>query len=225
MRRILMVLLIYLSAAPSVSAGAWLRDKGKGFFSFGSTLRSYGDALQSENSLYGEYGLGPKLMLGFDINDIIGVGGHALVFFRTPIGPRDRALNMSLELALGAHRVNSQSGGLSGGMAKSTFSVGKGFSSRWGDGWFNIDTAVEYRDGLSDPAFKLDAIIGASSNRRFRPLVQVETTYIPGNPLIWAVVPGVMIRGKKNTTWVLGLERKTSARASLGLKFSIWKEF
>lgn len=221
MRRILMVLLIYLSAAQSVSAGAWLREKGNGFFSFGSTLRSFGDSLQTENSLYGEYGLGPKLMLGFDINDIVGIGGHALVFVRTPLGPPDRALNMSLQLALGAHRVN----GLSGGMARSTLSVGKGFSSRWGDGWFNIDTAIEYRDGLSDAAFKVDAIVGASSRRRFRPLIQVETTYIPGYPLIWSVTPGVMIRGQKNTTWVLGLERKTSGRASLGLKLGIWKEF
>jgi len=217
----LLALIFCVTAAQPAGAGAWLREKGAGFVSLTTTLRNLDGSWQTENGFYLEYGLAPRLTLGVDVNDIPGLAGHALVFARLPIGPPDRPTKIALELGVGGHQWQGQWGK----MLKSTLSVGRGFSSRWGDGWVNIDTAVEVRNLFPDPAFKLDATIGLSAGRRVRPILQIETTYISGSPLIWSVIPGVLIDGAKNTTWQIGVARKTAGQSSLGLKIGLWRQF
>lgn len=221
MRHVLTILIFCLSAAQPVWAGAWLREPDTAFFSVSATFRSLNGVWQSENGLYGEYGLAPRLTLGMDISNIARVAGHALVFARVPVGPPGRRTRMALELGLGGHHIQNQWGS----MLKATLSVGRGFVSRWGNGWFNVDSAIELRRPTPDPAFKLDASIGLSSGGRIRPLLQFESTYAAGNRLIWSVIPGVMIDGRNNTTWLIGLERKSAARSGLGLKFGLWRQF
>jgi len=217
----LVVLIFCVNAAQPARAGAWLREKGAGFLSLTTTLRNIDGAWQIENGFYLEYGFAPRLTLGVDYNDIPGLAGHALVFARLPFGPPERRTKIALELGVGGHQWQGQWGK----MLKSTLSVGRGFSSSWGDGWVNIDAAVELRDLFPEPAFKLDAAIGLSAGRRVRPILQIESNYISGSPLIWSVTPGVLIDGAKNTTWQIGVERKTASQSSLGLKIGLWRQF
>jgi hypothetical protein len=218
---ILAFLVLSLVLAQPVGAGAWLRDKGTGFLSLSTTFRQLNGTWQAENRFYGEYGVAQRLTLGADINEITGLAGHALVFLRLPVGLNEGRTRMAVELGLGAHHRQ----GRWGGMMKSTFSVGRGFSSRWGNGWFNVDAGVEWRLPNASPAFKLDATIGLSSGPRIRPMLQIESTYIAGDPLIWSVIPGVMIDGRSNNTWLIGVDRKTAGQTSLGLKFGLWRRF
>jgi len=217
----LVVLIFCVNAAQPARAGAWLREKGAGFLSLTTTLRNIDGAWQYENGFYLEYGLTPRLTLGLDVNEAAGLAGHALVFMRLPVGPPERRTKIALELGVGGHHWQGQWGE----MLKSTLSVGRGFSSRWGDGWVNVDVGVELRRPLPDPAFKLDATIGLSPWRRIRPILQIESTYISGSPLIWSVIPGVLIDGPENTTWQIGVARKTAGQSSLGLKIGLWREF
>lgn len=218
---ILPLLILCVITAQPVGAGAWLRDKGTGFLSLTTTIRQLNGTRQAENSFYGEYGLAPRLTLGADINEIAGFAGHALVFLRLPVGSNERRTKMTVELGLGGHHWQ----GRWGGMIKSTLSVGRGFSSRWASGWFNVDAGMELRLPTSNPAFKLDATIGLSSGPRIRPLLQIETTYISGNPLIWAANAGVLIDGRGNHSWLIGFTRKTADQSSLGLKIGLWRRF
>lgn len=206
-------------------AGAWLRDSGAGFLSTGLAIRDSSRVLRPEYSFYGEFGLSPRLTLGLDLNESQGPSGghsgHALLFARFPIARGWHNTKVAIELGLGgSHYLGKWNG-----MIKSTLSVGRGFSSRWGEGWINVDTALELRRPASTPAFKLDATLGLSNGMRFRPMLQIESTYITGKPLIWAVIPSVMIDTRNNQTWVVGIERKTSGHSTVGIRFGVWRKF
>jgi len=221
MRAALSILFCCVMTAQPACAGAWLRDPETAFMSVSGTMRYLHGFWQSENSLYGEFGLAPRVTLGVDINETPGIAGHLFVFARVPVGPADRRTKVAFEFGLGAHHWLDQWGM----MVKSGISVGRSFTNRWGDGWFNIDTALELRRPNPDPAFKLDATLGLFSGRRIRPLLQFESTYVPDNPLIWSISPVVLIDGRNNTTWLIGLERKTAGRSSPGLIFATWRRF
>ena len=206
-------------------AGAWLRDTGTKFFSYGAIVRKSGGFLRPEYSFYGEFGLSPYLTLGLDFNESQGPSGghsgHALVFARFPIARAWHKTKVAVEFGLGGNHYL----GKWDGMIKSTLSIGRGFSSPWGAGWINVDAALELRRPASRLAFKLDATIGLSQGRRFRPMLQIESTYIVGKPLIWAVIPSVLIDGRNNQTWVIGIERKTVGQPTLGVRFGLWRRF
>lgn len=236
MRGILNILIFCIITAQSVlfaqpaHAGAWLRELDTAFLSVGATIRHHGDLWRTENSLYAEYGLRQRLTLGMDINETAGLSGHVLVFARVPVGPVQRHTKMALELGVGGHHRQGQWQS----MLKSSISVGRGFESRWGAGWFNVDAAVELRRPNRKPTYKLDATLGLpsvrlSARRRIRPLLQFETTYASGKPLIWSIIPGVLIDGRNASTWLIGLERKTAGQSNLGLKFGLkfglWRQF
>ncbi len=222
MRLTLSVLMLYLITAQSVAAGAWGRDVGTGFLSVTTTLRQVNGAPELENSIYGEYGAWPRLTLGVDINNNPGLAGHALAFARLPLGSPERRLKMAVEMGLGGQHVAGQWDG----MLRSKLSLGRGFSNRWGDGWFNVDLGAELHRPNPTPVYKLDATIGLSSGNRIRPLLQLETTYISGAPVIWSVIPSVLItRRNKKSTWQIGVERKTALTSSLGLRIGLWRDF
>ena len=213
------------ATATPAFAGAWLRDTGTKFFSYGTTVRKSGGFLRPEYSFYGEFGISPFLTLGLDFSEsqgpTRGQSGHALVFARFPIARSWQKTTAAIELGLGGNHYL----GKWDGMVKSTLSIGRGFSSRWGNGWFNVDAGLELRRPANRPAFKLDATIGLSEGMRFRPMLQIESTYITGKPLIWSVVPSLLIDGQKNQTWTIGIERKTSGQSTLGIRFGLWRQF
>lgn len=221
MRCTLILLIFCVMIAPTARAGAWLREPETAYSSITVTARQLNGIWQSQSSLYGEYGLKPRLTLGLDVNEIPGIAGHALVFARLPIGPAGQRTKIALELGIGGHHRQGQWGS----MVKSTVSVGRGFSGRWGNGWFNIDAALELRHPDPDPAFKLDATLGLKTGHLFQPLLKIESTRIAGNTLIWSVMPGALIDGPNNTKWLIGLERKSAAQTSIGLKLGVWRWF
>ncbi len=222
MRR-LILLLIALSGAPApAAAGAWLRDAGDGFFSVTTILRQGDPDARLETSLYGEYGLSPRLTIGADINDRPGVTGHALLFARLPLSRPGARNRLAAELALGGHHRR----GAWDPMYRLTLSYGRGLPRRRGrTGWLAVDAGYERRLGTARPIYKLDATLGVSAPGRIRPILQLETAHIPGQPLIWAVAPGLLIDTRRGGTWLIGLERKSAGRDTLGVKFGLWQPF
>lgn len=204
-------------------AGAWLRDEGTAFFEIKAIARAPDGVLGAEYGFYGEYGAASHLTLGVDLNDNDGQAGHALLFARVPLGQgRTGRTLLAFELAAGGHHLQRQWSG----MTRALLSAGRGFSGSLGDGWMNVDVGVERRYGLPDPAYKLDATIGFSGGSPVRPLLQLESTTIPGQLTIWSVTPSVTIDGKGDGTWVLGLEHKSVGPVdTLGLKIALWRRF
>ncbi|MFD3189757.1 hypothetical protein ACFMPD_05715 [Sedimentitalea sp. HM32M-2] len=220
MRCIVIALLFCAVCAPPALAGAWLREQKTAFTALGATVRGHDQGIDYETRFYLEYGLRPRVTLGLDFNEIPGKAGHALVFARLPLGRPDRRTRLALELGLGGHHWQRDWAA----MYKIALAAGRGFESRLGNGWMGVETAVERRTGLSDPAFKLDTVVGLSSGFRFRPLIKLETAYMRGQPFSWALKPGVMF-DLAGSTWVVGLERRSAAQDTLGVTFGLWRNF
>lgn len=216
----LVLLACCLLAAGPVRAGAWLPEPGRGFLSLTGTLRHGPSGFDAESSVYSEYGLGPRLAFGFDVNDRPGIAGHALVFLRLPLSPPGARTRLAVDLALGGHYWQT----VWDAMSRLTLSAGRDVGTRWGDGWVAVDAAYERRFLFADPAFKLDLTAGLSSGPRLRPILQVETTTIPGREVYWSVTTGLMLDGPGGT-WLIGLERKSPPLDSIGVKIALWRRF
>lgn len=221
MRCLLAALLICLTIAHAAAAGAWLQDKDQAFIAASSTLRKNDVGFHFESKLYVEYGLSDRITIGLDANENTGTAGHALLFARLPLGDPTRRTRFAVELGVGGHHRN----GDWSGMYKAALAAGRGFEHRWGDGWMGLDAAVERRLGAPNLIYKLDAVIGLSSGRRFRPMLKLETAKTKGNALAWTLGPSLMIDGKKKSTWVIGLERKSAGQISTGFKLGFWRRF
>ncbi|WP_254453080.1 hypothetical protein [Ruegeria atlantica] len=220
MRRVSIIFILLLAASPAWS-GAWLRDKGTAFVSTAVTAFKEPDyGYDYKGSFYAEYGLREKLTLGLDVEEHRDLFGHALVFARLPVANFDNAGRLAAEIAIGAHHRQMRTWAV----YKATLSYGQGFQTGWGNGWFAIDAALEFR--THDAVYrKLDLTAGMSSPRLVSPLLQIETAYQSDRPLHWRIRPSVMIRTPNSpTTWVLGLERN-DARKNTGIRLAIWNTF
>lgn len=215
------LLMLYLSAAQSASAGAWPREKGTGFSAIGSILRRNDVGLSYETKVFVEVGLGHRLTMGVDVNENPNGGGHALVFARIPLGDEAQRMRYAFEVGFGGHHWLGEWSN----MYKVTVAAGRGFESRWGNGWMGLDAAYERRLGNANPIYKLDAVIGLSSDKWFRPMVKLETAYSSGNSLAWALTPTILIKGAKKTTWVFGVEYRSARQKSIGLNLGFWRQF
>jgi len=222
MTRLFAALFLCLTAASSAGAGAWLREQGQGFTAVSAIGRS-DTSLRSphyETSLYAEYGLKPRLTLGLDANERPGSSGHALIFVRLPIRRDPGAARIAVELGLGGHHLGPQWDA----MYKAALSYGRGFSGV-GGGWLAIDAAVEYRSATAGPLYKLDATLGLPSKRRMRTMIQLETAYLNGAGFLWALTPSLILPGKNGREWVFGVETRSAATQTIGLKLALWKKF
>lgn len=214
-------LLIWFACAASGLAGAWMREPGKLFFAVSTTLRYGSTDLYSENAIYAEYGLSPKVTIGFDYNHLVSYSGHALVFFRLPVGPRNQTWNFAVETAAGGHHWL----GDWHPMFKYSFSAGRGIETRRGFGWLSFDAAIEQRTGNPGLLYKLDATLGLPEMGRIGPIFQLETAKTSGYPLLWTVTPGLRYKTKKLGTLLIGLESKHGLESTTGLKFGFWRDF
>lgn len=221
MGRLIVILFIILSGPRTAEAGAWLREKNSAFTAFAVTgFRAPGDTIDYKSSFYAEWGMRPNLTIGLDAEEHYDLHGHALAFARFPVAEFANGGRVSAEIGAGAyHRQTSARA-----MYKATLSWGKGFQTRRGSGWVAVDTAMEFRS-TDSVIRKLDLTAGLSSNRKLNPMIQIETSYIPGRPFYWSARPSAMFRpGHGPNTWLVGIEGN-AYQNSLGLKFALWREF
>lgn len=221
MCRALIVIWLYVLGVAPVLAGAWLRDKGSGFASATSTLRNSNGVWSTEVGYYADFGLTARLSFGVDLNDNDNLSGHALVFARLPLSRLTRQYQLAAELALGgAHYRNAWQP-----MRKLTLSYGRTFESNRGYGWVAVDGIYETRGTHSEPILKLDATIGLSDPDHLRPLLQLETAKISGQPLFYAITPALQIPLTQDSILLIGVEHRVSNHRSLGFKLGVWHRF
>lgn len=237
MPRLLAFLLFCLLAASPAWAGAWLRDKGSGFTSTTGVLRGPSSAPQYESRIYAEYGVFRHLTVGVDLNQKAAVSdndqlvmhsGHALIFLRLPLAPDTWRMRYAVELGTGIYVPDTDIYAekiVKLRMTTMALALGRGFDSPWGPGWLIAQTTIERRAGLSDPIHKLDASIGLSNKRLFRPMLKVEASRIADDPVSWSLTPTVLIGSGKSTMWAVGLERKFGASPSIGIELGFWRDF
>lgn len=208
-------------ATPALS-GAWLRDKGTGFYSISTTFRDTPSGLAVETDGYIEYGAWPRVTLGATLNETQGSTGHILGFLRLPIRTGAERAKWAAEIGLGAWHIGPDWRP----MGKLTLSYGRGLS--WGkqaQGWFSVDASVEHRQGKPDPTWALQTTLGQSFGGKVRPMVKLGLEHIDGSPLGWSASAHILIDGPKRLTWVAGIERKRAGDTTTALSLGLWKNF
>jgi hypothetical protein len=222
MRVFLAAFILILMAEPAQS-GAWLKEKGNGFFSFGATLLLIdGEATpRLEQSAYAEYGLTPNLTLGVSSTRIKDLSLQTLIFARVPVKSWDNGARLASEIGLGFKETETvNSAFLSAGL-----SWGKGISRKDKSGWINIDTALQLEFGSSDIRLKIDATYGMDISDRMRFLAQGFVELADDANSI-TLAPGLILKPKKlKFEPVISFEHRLGARASSGIRLAFWRSF
>lgn len=198
MRATILALMLICSGAP-VFAGAWPRDQGKIFLSFKYTGRfdmnnlalldfTREDLFQG----YGEFGISPRLTFGGqysrtgpDIAPITEMRGFVRYTFL-----QRGAHVMSAELGVGRRQNDFE---YEVTFVRPGIAWGRGFETRFGNGWMEIDAQAEIYD-TSDAAYKLDATLGLNLSERFAVMFQTRAGYFPENDPYVRLAPSAIMR-------------------------------
>lgn len=230
--RALLVSLILLFSAGAAVAGAWPRERGETFLSFGQSVSSGTPALlapdlsfRSYTSVYAEYGLTERVTLGFD--GAYGWGPEAdlwtgLAFARWPIARSSSGDRFAVDLGLG-RRVDSEDGGDT--RARLGLAWGRGFEIGWGQGWMGVESSAERLIPANDTLYKADFTIGLKPGDDWMLIFQVQSGLYPeADPLV-RVAPSVVRRLGEHMHAQLGADTTVTGERSYGVKLSTWISF
>ena len=227
MRVWLSVFFCFALALPA-RAGPWPREDGRWFVSLSHSTRadprtvSTTDfALDDYTSLYVEYGLRPRLTLGFDagLSDTGEV--TAFGFVRRPIGPEDRQVKLSWHAGAGVTGPSASSEP----MIVVGASVGKGVTTRWGDGWMTLDTALHLRTSSSEVVAKADATFGLKPRPGQMLILQIQTGAYSGSDPYLRLAPSYVREIAPGRHIEIGADIGFVGDDKVGLKAGIWFEF
>lgn len=229
MRAILIFLALLVSAAEA-AAGAWPRQKGETFLSFSQelttgerTLLGMSQDIRSYTAVYGEHGLTDRLTLGIDLatgageDDRLAAG---LVFARLPVWSPQAHL-VAVELGFGTVYTESegQQTRLRPGVA-----WGRGFASRWGDGWLGLESSLELRQPSHDLLFKADFTAGIKPNPEWMLIGQVQSGVYPDGGLV-KLAPSIVRRLGPHSHLQLGLLAELDGGGAFGVRGAFWFSF
>ncbi|RBO55134.1 hypothetical protein DSD19_00370 [Rhodovulum sp. BSW8] len=186
------------------SAGAWLKEKGAGLLSFSYEAdrdRTYGSQW-GYGSLYGEYGLTPKLTLGLDA----GQGDDAddwkaILFLRFRSGIGWLPGRLATEFGAGAAGAP---GGLTEPVIRTGLSWGTGFTTADGSGWINLDARTDTRPQSALVDYKLDITLGVMPNPRTQLTLELWGEDTATEPRTVKLSPAISRRIGKGTWLRLG---------------------
>lgn len=216
MRAVLILLLLLPSLA---MAGPWPREKGQVFLAFSSSVTAQPTGPSSYYSLYFEYGATDTLTIGVDAGmDHLGHGAQ-FVFARKPIIATDRPWRYAASLGLGQVHNGSRDTAVLGGL-----SLGRGFESKLGGGWFVVDAQTQFRDsGLA--ALKADITLGLRPRPKIKTMMQLQTGAYPGLDPYLRVAPSVVFATGKHAHIELGANLGVLGGKDVAAKIGSWIEF
>lgn len=243
-----LILAFCAAALPlAAHAGAWKQPVDAGFSATSFVLRNTDLGLVSEFGYYRDFGISKHFDLGIDLNQQGYQSGHALIFARLPLRQGPDKTQIAAELALGANHTAM----LWHPMYRLTLSAGRSTSTKHGNLWGNLDLSYEQTGDRPHPLWKLNGSFGLDTQRRVKPLLQLETSYGQGADFSYTVTPSIRIslaglslgwardRSRKgaprksktgqqsfeNSELTIGLEYRRANTQSLGLKIALWHRF
>lgn len=204
-------------------AGPWPRGEGKAFVSVSGEIRADLENLlippEYDGSLYGEYGVGPKLTLGVDAYK--GPRSETvLLFLRRTLTAPDRKHQFSARFGVGTRGDETERSGL----ALVGASWGMGFGTRWGNGWSTLDGQIRSL-GSGGSEYKLDATVGLRPNDDWAGIAQVQASEFPGSERSARVQLSAVRRLNKTFSAEVGLVYGIENDTRIGLKLGLWSEF
>jgi hypothetical protein len=208
-----------LSAAPAI-AGAWPREPGKIFVSIRGDYET--GTGETRTKLYGEYGLTRRITFGFEASD----GppdeakqeeyewqlehGDALVLFppsrrrvgsfvNVAIGPLETTNRFAV--SLGASAPPDQYGLMMEYRIEAAAHWGRGFSSRWGDGWATATAKVIVAKDEDEPITDFHGLVGLKPRDGWMGMLSLGR-YTDESGTTWKVSPSIGYRPHEKV-WVV----------------------
>lgn len=210
------LLLLLFLATPAIP-GPWMREQGRGFASL-SSEPPLTPGTATYTSLYLEYGLRPRLTLGFDGgSDFIG-SGSALLFARTPLW-QGRHSRMSAEIALGAEWYP----GFQSPLVRPGLSWGRNYHLGERTGWMALDATWSWRPKDATHRPKIEATLGLNLSKRSKVMLQSTWEHDNGTHSL-SLTPTLLYRFSKNSFITTGVVLHQAPRPST-LKFGVWRSF
>ena len=220
-----LVLCLTVAAIPAqLCAGAWARDKGATFLSFGATFSAPYDAPGQDhrlyNQLYIEHGLGRDITLGFDAGMDMHSDYSAVVFLRRPIDLGSRS-KFAVQAGLGS----ASSGGQTGYVLHVGASWGRGLDTRLGSGWLAVDAKADYRLEQAELGVTTDFTLGLKPGDRTKLIIQLQTGRYPGSDAYIRLAPAYVREIAPGRHIELGAQLGLVGDRRAGLKLGSWLEF
>ncbi|GAA0291281.1 hypothetical protein [Rhodovulum strictum] len=232
-RSALLALTFWPLAAPMATAGAWLRDEGAAMLAFAHEITEAGGSRAGYTSVYGEYGLTPRLTLGLDAGKGEAADDwKAVVFLR--MGREFDWLpgRVAAEFGIGAAGTP---GGEVGAVLQPGLSWGHSFETGLGWAWVNLDArgifGLSAASDTAPPAFaglpvtltegyKLDLTLGLNLSERTQISLQMRFEDPAEGDQTLRLVPAVARRvgdrGWLTLSGIVGLERDGALGLALG---------
>ncbi|MFN3823079.1 MAG: hypothetical protein ACK4RN_03780 [Pseudorhodobacter sp.] len=221
-----LALVIWLCAAPAVAAGPWPRDKGAGFVAISSD--------GTRQQIHAEYGIGADWTLGVEATRAKGHAQPSVAgFVHHPVWRGKGGAILSAGLAVEtreslAARSWAHMAGTGELAVRAGLFWGKGFESRWGNGWMVLEAQVERvvtKDWIgARHSGKLDATIGLSPHDRIKLMVQAQGWMRQGGKPQLRIEPAAAVKfGRAHLVAApsVGVLGPRDARVKLGL----WLDF
>ena len=216
MRGLLLVLVMLPGA---VFAGPWLRDEGAGFLSFSSTIEEAKEpgAADTFTTLYGEYGLRPKLTLGVDMGvDELGFY-KAIAFAVMPVTQLSSERKISLEFGVGTTDGAP--------VMRPGFAIGHGVSFNGMSGWMSFETRAEIQIWDADLAISTDVTFGLNATKQTKWIFQLQQGGAMSDPDYLRFAPSVVVQTGNGRHLELGMTAGVQNASAVGLKIGLWHEF
>jgi hypothetical protein len=198
--RHLLLATVALVAATDAHGGAWPRGERNAFFSFKYTGRYDRTAValldftrEDLFQAYGEVGLTPRLTFGGEVSRAgpeIAPVTEIRGFLRYTVLERGPHV---ASVELGAGRRGNEFG-YEATFLRPGVAWGRGYESRFGTGWTEIDLQGEIYENGDDPAVKLDATVGLNLTDRWAVILQGRAGDYPGIDPYFRIAPSVVAR-------------------------------
>lgn len=226
-------LLILLMLPATAQAGAWLREKGSVFLSWSNTISTLSsNKFASDTSLYVEYGLTPRLTVGFD--GYLGSSGkasEAYLFMRLPIGKKQRAANMALTFGIGHKAFPNPWGTVTKqSLTKLGFSWGRGLKHGWlafDASAITVQRSAPFVPGQASTSYSADFTWGQKPSERLMLIWQMQTGKTTNGAAYAKFAPSVVwsFGAKRNNSVEIGMVKGLHGDDSQSLKLGFWKSF
>jgi hypothetical protein len=226
--RALLTGLLILIAASEAAAGAWPREVGTSFVSLSYTATTGARTLllpqqdlRSFASVFAEHGLARDWTIGLDAGRGDSLSA-ALVFLRHPVWTGDTGHRIAAELGLGVQ--DDPENGLQV-RVRPGLAWGRGFESRWGQGWAGLEASADLRLPTQEWGLKSDMTAGLKPTDRLMLIMQVQSGKYPGSEPIVRLAPSVVRRISESMHLQLGAIASIAGDDAVGLKLSAWFTF
>ena len=222
LRRAAPVLGVVLLVAGQVAAGAWPREEGTVFLSFGGNLALSDGAMRPvhrDPEIYMEYGLTPRITLGFSAYTAdAGAVRVASSFVRVPLRLPENGDPVSLSIWYGT-RISEELG------EERVTRLGLHYGRPIEDGWIAVDAYQDWVSPTGVTEAKLDLTWGRRLWPRASLMLQLQTGEGRAGDRYAKAAPSLIWHAGDRLDLRVGLVHGLTGDEGTGLNAGIWLRF